>query len=104
MKKSIVYAVLALVCGGSAIAPAANAATWVMWDGNTPQYVTYVETPTMVRKDISKPVIVEHRGWPRESTKAVVLQRDITVPRWQMTDEALNYEAVEALKHAQVGP
>ncbi len=94
MKKSMVYAVLALVSGGLAIAPAANAATWVMWDGNTPQYVTYVETATPVYKDITKPVVIQDDAY----TKAVILQRDMTIPRWQMTDESLNYEAASVIR------
>lgn len=94
MKISMVYAVLALVSGGALLAPAANAETWVMWDGTTPSYVTYVETPAPIRKEIIKPVVIEDKSF----TKAVILDRDFTVQRWQMSDQNLNYEASEALK------
>ncbi|MBY0549498.1 MAG: hypothetical protein K2W95_19635 [Candidatus Obscuribacterales bacterium] len=94
MKKSMVYAVLALVSGGALSAPAANAETWVMWDGHTPSYVTFVETPPHVMKEISKPVVIEDKSF----TKAVLIDRDHTIPRWQMRNQDLNYEAVDALK------
>jgi hypothetical protein len=96
MKRSTFFAVLALISGGMAITPA-TAATWVMWDGSTPQYVTFVETPTPILKELSAPVLVEDQAF----TGAKVLERDITIHRWQMRNEKLNYEAVEALKNAK---
>lgn len=97
MKISTVYAMLALVSGGALFAPAANAETWVMWDGNTPAYVQYVETPTQIMKDITKPVVIQDQTF----TKAVILQRDIAVPRWMMTNQQLNYEAAEVLRQVK---
>lgn len=87
MKRSMVYALLAIVSGGLGVAPAATAATWVMWDGATPQYVTYVETPPPVYKDVTKPIIVD-----QSVTKAVIIERDLAFPRWQMHDPSLSYE------------